>query len=47
MTFPAAEILELSETGIKSVSYRDTEHYQLIKQILDNPDGFLKHLLEP
>lgn len=28
MAFPGAEILEVSDTGIRSVKYKDTEHYQ-------------------
>ncbi len=46
ITFPGAEILQLSNTGINSVGYKDTEHYQLTKGILDNPDRYLKYLFD-
>ena len=46
MTLPNAEILEFSESGIKSVDYRDTEHYQITKHFLDNPKRMLKYLLD-
>ncbi len=45
MAFPDAEILELSDDGIKSVSYRDTEHYRITKSFLDNPEKMLHYLL--
>lgn len=44
MTFPDAEILEFSEEGIKRVNYRDTEHYKITKQFLDNPEKMLHYL---
>ncbi len=45
MTFPNAEILEFSEKGIKSVSYKQTEHYRITRSFLENPEKMLKHLL--
>ncbi|MBQ2825603.1 MAG: AAA family ATPase, partial [Clostridia bacterium] len=45
MAFPGAEILELSDDGIKRVSYRDTEHYRITKSFLDNPEKMLHYLL--
>ncbi len=44
MAFPNAEILELSENGIKKVSYRDTEHYRVSKQFLEDPERMLHYL---
>lgn len=45
MTFPGAEILQLSKEGIQKVNYRDTEHYQLTKQFLEDPERMLHYLL--
>ncbi|MBR6559138.1 MAG: AAA family ATPase [Clostridia bacterium] len=45
MTFPGAEILEFSQKGIEKVNYRDTEHYQITKRFLDNPEKMLHYLL--
>lgn len=45
MSFPGAEILELSQKGIERVSYKDTEHYKITKQFLDNPEKMLHYLL--
>ncbi len=45
MAFPGAEIFEFSQSGIQTVSYRDTEHFQITKQFLDCPERMLDHLL--
>ena len=45
MTFPEAQILEFSSEGVRSVKYRDTEHFKVTKQFLDDPDRMLHHLL--
>lgn len=46
MTFPHAEIFEFSKSGIKKVDYKDTEHYNLTRRFLENPEAMLKYLFE-
>lgn len=46
MTFPNAQILEFSQKGINKVDYRDTEHYRITRQFLENPEKMLHYLLE-
>jgi len=46
MAFPGAEILRLDEQGITPVPYRETEHYQLTRRFLEDPDRMLRYLLE-
>lgn len=46
MTLPHSEILMLSEDGIKQVDYRDTEHYQITKRFLENPERMLNYLFD-
>ena len=46
MAFPGAEVLQLSDRGIESVSYRETEHYRITRQFLENPERMLRYLLE-
>ena len=46
MALPDSEILELSFEGIKKVDYKDTEHYRVTKQFLDDPQRMLHYLLE-
>ncbi|MBE6733557.1 MAG: ABC transporter ATP-binding protein [Ruminococcaceae bacterium] len=45
MAFPNAKILEFSQNGIESVNYQDTEHFQITKRFLNNPEKMLHYLL--
>lgn len=45
MSYPKAEVLELSVDGIRTISYKETEHYKLTKQFIDAPEQMLKYLL--
>ena len=45
MAFPNSQIFQFDETGIREVSYEETEHYQLTKMFLDCPDRMLRHML--
>ena len=44
MTYPKAEILEMTDTGIHKVKYSETEHYKITKQFLDDPERMLRYL---
>ena len=44
MAFPGASIYRLSDDGIDCVSYKDTEHYQITKRFLENPEKMLSYL---
>ena len=46
MALPGAEILQFSQDGVEPVSYRDTEHYQVTRRFLEDPDRMLRYLLE-
>ncbi len=46
MTFPGAEIFQLSDAGIQSVPYRQTEHFRITRQFLNEPEKMLRFLLE-
>ena len=45
MTFPNAQIFEFSQEGITNVNYQDTEHFQITKRFLENPEKILHYLL--
>ena len=45
MTYPGAEILEITEKGIQSVNYKDTEHFLITKRFMDAPEKILEDLL--
>ena len=44
MAYPGAEVLYLTEDGIQTVSYKETEHYQITKQFLNAPEQMCKYL---
>lgn len=46
LAFPGAQVWEFSADGIQKMDYRNTEHYQVTKQFLDNPEKMLNYLLE-
>ena len=46
MTYPGAQVLELSEDGVAPVNYRDTEHFAITRQFISDPDRMLWHLLD-
>lgn len=45
MTFPDAEILEITDDGIQSVDYKDTEHFIITKRFMDAPEKMIESLL--
>ena len=46
MTFPNAEILEITEDGISSVDYKETEHFLITKRFMDAPEKMIESLLD-
>lgn len=46
MTFPDAQILEITDEGIREVPYYRTEHYSVTKRFLDNPQKMFNILFE-
>ena len=44
MAYPHATIYHLSERGITSIAYEDTEHYQVTRSFLSDPARYFKHL---
>ena len=46
MTFPDSDVLQISNNEIRSISYKDTEHFQITRQFLNAPERMLKILLD-
>lgn len=44
LAYPNAKIIQISEKWFEQVSYKDTDHYNLYKTFLDNPEYMLKKL---
>jgi len=46
LSIPGATIYELSEEGIRTTDWRDTEHYRVTRAYLEAPERMLRYLLE-
>ena len=44
MTYPGAEVLEITSDGIRPVDYRETAHYQLTRRFLESPEAMYRTL---
>ena len=44
MAYPGAEILSFDQQPIAPVSYQSLEHVNLMRDFLNDPDAFLRHL---
>lgn len=46
LAYPDAIIYSCDGDELKTVAYKETEHYLITKQFLDNPDSYLRHLFQ-
>ena len=46
MTYPGADIRQITENGISKVNYTETDHYIVTKSFFENPERMLSYLLE-
>ncbi len=46
ITLPESDIIRFSDKGLEHVDYRDTEHFQLTRTFLADPERMLRVLLE-
>ena len=44
MAYPGALIYQIDGAGIYPIKYKDTEHYEITKTFLENPEPMLKEL---
>ncbi|GKW42392.1 AAA family ATPase [Pectobacterium parvum] len=45
MAYPDATIFQFGEDGIQQVAYEETEHYQITRAFLNNPERMLRELM--
>jgi len=43
LSYPGATIFSL-DNNLEPIHYKDTEHYQITKNFLDNPESYFRHL---
>lgn len=46
LAYPAATIYSCDSDILKTITYKDTSHYQITKQFLDNPERYLHYLFK-
>src|ERR1700733_4634379 len=46
LAYPGATIYSCDSGILTPIDYKDTQHYQITKHFLDNPDRYLQHLFE-
>ena len=46
MAYPDARLLRLSKYGLEPVNVRDTDHYKLMREFCEDPDGFVEAVIE-
>jgi len=46
LAYPEATIYEFNDEGIREISYRDTQPYEVTKRFLNDPEGMVQRLLE-
>lgn len=46
MAYPGAEVLYLTDKGIQSVSYKETEHYQITRNFLNSPEKMCRYMFD-
>jgi predicted ATPase len=45
LSYPFATVLDL-DNNLKEIDYKETEHFKLTKEFLNNPEPFFRHLFE-
>lgn len=46
LSYPNSQILSCDEDNLKEVSCEETNHYQITKSFLNNPNQYLRHLFD-
>ena len=46
LAYPHAQIIHFSSDRLQPLNYEDTDHYKITKTFLNNPNKYLKELME-
>jgi predicted ATPase len=46
MAYPNARLLRLSKYGLEQVTVRETDHYKVMREFCEDPDGFVQAAIE-
>lgn len=45
MTFPEAQVIEITNDAIRNVNYKETEHFMITKRFMDAPEKMVEELM--
>jgi predicted ATPase len=43
-SYPSADVIQIDNSGLHKIDYRESEHFRLVKRYLDSPERYLRHL---
>jgi predicted ATPase len=46
MAYPGARLMRLSKSGLEPVTIEQTDHYKILRELCDDPRGFVKAAIE-
>jgi predicted ATPase len=46
MAYPQARLLRLSKYGLEQVTVRETDHYKVMREFCEDPDGFVQAVID-
>ncbi|MCE7064458.1 AAA family ATPase [Dyadobacter sp. CY326] len=46
LTYPGAVIFDFDQSPVETIKYTETNHYQLTKSLLDNPERYFRDLFD-
>lgn len=46
MAYPGAAVFAITPEGLRRIDFRETSHFRIAKRFADDPEGFLRELLE-
>ena len=47
LTYPGATIISFDAGGLEHIDLRDTSHFQVTRDLLNNPEMYWRHLSDP
>ena len=46
MAYPQARLLRLTKCGLEQVTVRETDHYKVMREFCEDPEGFVQAAIE-
>jgi predicted ATPase len=46
MAYPQARLLRLSKSGLEPVTVRETDHFKVMREFCEDPEGFVQAVID-